>query len=94
MNITQILTFLGIAAQYLPAAGSVIAEVAGLFKGSSPLPQTTPAPTVPSSGSPTLKAIQSALNQYLGAKLVIDGKYGPQTEAALKQAFQKFGISV
>jgi peptidoglycan hydrolase-like protein with peptidoglycan-binding domain len=44
--------------------------------------------TGPGSTGERVFAIQYLLNQQINAKLVVDGKYGPKTEAAVK-AFQK-----
>lgn len=41
-----------------------------------------------------VKVLQKKLNDILGAKLVIDGKFGPKTETAVKQFQKSRGIEV
>lgn len=38
-----------------------------------------------------IKLLQAALNVFLGATLAVDGKYGPRTRDAVKQAQEKLG---
>jgi peptidoglycan hydrolase-like protein with peptidoglycan-binding domain len=40
-----------------------------------------------------VEAIQKALNERHGAKLVVDGKFGPKTEEALKKLQREKGLS-
>lgn len=51
-------------------------------------PLTPAPPTIPPGGDPTIKQIQSTLNERYNAGLVVDGFYGPNTKRALIKGVQ------
>lgn len=90
------------------AAGIIAAGMAGFIAAAPAFAAeraATPTPSAPAIASPTtqrhpatmsrqrVEGIQEALNGA-GAKLAIDGIWGPKTEAALKQYQQQHGLKV
>ena len=66
--------------QYVPT-------VLAMFRGTSPLLNPTASPDVHAAHpTDTIKWIQTVLNQFTHSNLVVDGIWGPKTDAAMQVA--------
>lgn len=78
----------------LPGVAPILEQV-----GAQAFPEAAPAihivgAAVAAFDTNTTKWLQKSLNAYLGLTLAVDGVYGSNTKAAVKQAQQKLGITV
>ena len=95
MELTAILGIVQLIAQVLPAAQQATAGLVGMLRATSPIINpTAPAAVHAAHPSAFLMSVQKYLNAQLGLNIDVDGVYGPQTENALKQELQKYGITL
>lgn len=85
--------------QEFPSIVKTVNEVFGSIKATAPVllgEQPTPSQKNPVSAHPyeTIKAMQRILNQYLvlNPPLVVDGIWGPKTDAAVNTMLKKYGL--